>query len=267
ADDGSTLGSIPLAGAHSVLLIPATNGEDPAPSSGFAVANGKAVRFNVNDLKIASEAKVAAGPSSLCYDEGGKTVEIVDAAGTLTTLNAETGKLVKSAKVPAAAGEIACGTLSQVYVADTAGNVVHVLNHETGRLEGDYPLMTGHKPSGLALDTKGRRLFVACEDGAIEVIDTDSGFTFIQLADGSGLAHGIFVWTPQGKGQWKAGAFFTHADGTLSGVRMMAYINYTLGGSYKLLPGATGIAYDSKTHHLLETTQHDGNPVVAVIGY
>src|SRR5581483_12450129 len=113
ADDGSTLGSIPLAGAHSVLLIPATNGEDPAPSSGFAVANGKAVRFNVNDLKIASEAKVAAGPSSLCYDEGGKTVEIVDAAGTLTTLNAETGKLVKSAKVPAAAGEIACGTLSQ----------------------------------------------------------------------------------------------------------------------------------------------------------
>lgn len=268
ADDGSTLGSIPLAGAHSVLLIPATNGEDPAPSTtGFAVSKGKAVRFNVNDLKIASEAKVADGPSSLCYDEDGKTVEVVDAAGMLTTLDAETGKLVKSAKVPAGAGEIACGTLSRVYVADTAANVVHVLNHETGRLEGDYPLMTGHKPSGLTLDTKGRRLFVTCEDGAIEIIDTDSGFTFIQLADGSGPAHGTFVWTPQGKGQWKAAAFFTHADGTLSGVRMMAYINYTLGGSYKILPGATGIAYDSRTHHLLETAQHDGSPVVAVIGY
>ena len=268
ADDGSTIGSIPLAGAHSLLLIPVTNGEDPAPSTtGFAVANGIAIRFGVADLKIASEAKVTAGPSSLCYDEDGKTVEVVDPAGTLTTLDAESGKLLKSAKVPAGAGEIACGTLSHVYVADTAANVVHVLNHETGRLEGDYPIMRGHKPSGLTLDTKGRRLFVACEDSAIEIIDTDSGFTFIQLEDGSGPAHGTFVWTPQGKGQWKAAAFFTHADGTLSGVRMMAYINYTLGGSYKIVPGATGIAYDSKTHHLLETTQHSGSPVVAVIGY
>ena len=268
ADDGSTLGSVPLAGAQSVLLIPAGNDEEPAASTtGFAVANGRAVRFNVSDLKIASEVKVATGPSSLCYDEDGRTVEVVDAGGTLTTLDAESGKLLKSAKVPTGAGEIACGTLSHVYVADTAANVVHVLNHETGRLDGDYPIMTGHKPSGLALDTKGRRLFVACEDGVIEIIDTDSGFTFIQLMDGSGTAHGTFAWTPQGKGQWKAAAFFTHADGTLSGVRMMAYINYILGGSYKLVPGATAIAYDSKTHHLLETTQHGGSQVVTVIGY
>ena len=268
ADDGSSLGTVALPAAKAVLLIPVMNGEEAAPSTtGFAIAAGKAARFNVGDLKVVSEARIGASPTAACYDDDNKTVEVVDAGGTLFTISADSGKVLKTAKIPAGAGEIACGTLAHVYVADPAANVIHVVNHDTGRIDGDYPIMTGHKPSGVTLDTKGRRLFVACEDGVIEIIDTDSGFTFIHLTDGSGQAHGVFAWTPQGKGQWKAAAFFTHADGTLSGVRMMAYINYTLGGSYKLAPGATGIAYDAKTHHLLATVQQGGSPVVEVIGY
>jgi DNA-binding beta-propeller fold protein YncE len=268
ADTGAQMGSIPLKGAQDVLLVPVVNGEEVAASTtGFATAQGRAVRFSVADMKVASEARLPQGAGSLCYDDDTRTIEVVDAGGTLSTLDAESGKLLRSARVPAGAGQIACGTLGHVYVADTANNVVHVLNHETGRLDGDYPIMTGHKPSGLTLDTKGRRLFVACEDGTIEIIDTDSGFTFIELRSGSGPARGTFAWTPQGKGQWKAAAFFVHQDGTLTGVRMMAYINYTIGGSYKLTPGLNGVAYDAKTHRLLAIAGHGGSPVVEVVGY
>jgi DNA-binding beta-propeller fold protein YncE len=232
ADTGQTAGAIAgLRHTHDVLLIPAMNGDDPAPSRGFA------------------------------------TVEAISAGGSLTTIDADSGKVVKSAKLPTGSGQAVCGNLGHVYVADPEANVVHVLNHETMRDDGDLPMKTGHRPTGLALDTKGRRLFVTCEDGVIEVIDTDAGFTFIELKGGEGPAHETFVWTPQGKGQWKAAAFIAQKDGTLSGIRMNAYINYSMGGQWKLSPGLDSIAYDEKTHHLFVTSSDGGVPVVLVAGY
>jgi DNA-binding beta-propeller fold protein YncE len=205
--------------------------------------------------------------SSLCYDDDAKTVAAVSAGGSLASIDAESGKVVKSWRVGTGAGQIACGTLKHVYVADTAANVVHVLNHGTGKDDGDYPIMTGSKPSGLSLDTKGRRLFVACEDGTVEIIDTDSGFTFIELKAGTGKARETFAWTPQGKGQWKAASFIVQEDGTLTGVRMNAFINYSIGGVYKLTPGLGSVAYDAKTHRLLITSIQAGKPVVLLAGY
>ena len=269
ADTGASLGTIPLKGATDVLLIPVMNGEEQGASTkGFAAGNGKVISFSPADMKAQSSSALPTnGASSLCYDEDAKTVEAVSAGGSIVTIDAGSDKVLHSAHTTTGAGQIVCGPLAHVYVADTAANVVHVLNHETGKNEGDYPMMTGHKPSGLALDTKGRRLFVACEDGAIEVIDTDSGFTFIQLKGGAGVARATFAWTPQGKGQWKAAAFVVQQDGTLTGVRMNAYINYTIGGHYKLSPGLRGIAYDEQTHHLFLTAVHSGAPVVLVAGY
>jgi hypothetical protein len=269
ADTGASIRAIPLKNATDVLLIPVMNGEEPGASTkGFASGNGEVISFSLADMKPSSTIKLpSSGTSSLCYDDDAKTVEAVSSGGYLMTINADTNKVLATAKLPTGSGQIACGTLSHVYVADTAANVVHVLNHESGKNDGDIPMMTGHKPTGMALDTKGRRLFVSCEDGVIEVIDTDAGFTFIELGGGQGPAGGTFVWTPQGKSGWKAAAFLAQGDGTLSGVRMNAYINYSLGGSYKLTAGLSSVAYDAKTHHLFMTASHDGSPVVVVAGY
>ncbi len=174
---------------------------------------------------------------------------------------------MKSGSVATGKGQAVCGNMDHVYVADPAANVIHVLNHRTMKNDGDYPMRTGNKPTGLALDTKGRRLFVSCDNGVIEVIDTDAGFTFIELKGGAGPAHETFAWLPQGKGQWKAAAFITQEDGTLSGVRMNAFINYSMGGQYKLSPGLGAVAYDDKTHHLFITSTDAGSPVIVVAGY
>jgi DNA-binding beta-propeller fold protein YncE len=269
ADTGAKLGGLQMKDAQDVLLIPVMNGEEQGASTrGFATGNGKVIAFSLADMKtISTEELPTRGASSLCYDDDAKTVEAVSAGGSLATIDAESGKFIKSSHIVTGAGQIACGTLDHVYVADTSANVIHVLNHGTGRNDGDYPIMTGSKPSGLALDTKGRRLFVACEDGVIEIIDTDSGFTFIELKGGNGAARETFAWTPQGKGQWKAASFVVQQDGTLTGVRMNAYINYTVGGQYKLTPGLGSVAYDAKTHHLFITAMHSGTPVVVVAGY
>jgi outer membrane protein assembly factor BamB len=268
ADTGAVVGTVPLKNAQDVLLVPAENGEEPAASTmAFATGDGTVVAFALDGLKVkATEKLPTAGSSSLCYDDEEKTVEVVSAGGSLGTADAETGKLKRTAHVPTGAGQIACGTLNHVYVADTAGNVIHVLNHATGKNDGDYPIMTGNKPSGLTLDTKGRRLFVGCEDGTIEVIDTDSGFTFIELKAGQGRARETFAWTPQGKGGWKAAAFIAQPDGQLTAVKMNAYINYTVGGTYKLPAGLGRVAYDAKTHHLLIADTQAGKSLLLVVG-
>lgn len=269
ADTGARLGVIPLKGATDVLLIPIKNGDESRASmEGFAASDGKVISFMLADMKVQSTSTLpAAGASSLCYDVDANTVEAVSAGGSIVTVDAASGKVLHSAKLETGAGQIACGTLNRVYVADTAANVIHVLNHETGKNEGDYSLMAGQKPSGLTLDTKGRRLFVGCEDGVIEVIDTDSGFAFIQLKGGTGPARGTFAWTPQGKGQWKAAAFVAQQDGTLTAVRMNAYVNYSIGGQYRLSSGLHSIAYDEQSHRLFLTADHAGAPVVVVTGY
>jgi hypothetical protein len=269
ADTGAPLGTIPLKNAQDVLLIPARNGEEAAASTkGFASSNSTVVAFSLDSMTITStDTLPTEGASSLCYDDDAKTVAAISAGGSLTAIHAETGKPEKSWHVPTGAGQIACGTLKHVYVADTAANVVHVLNHGTGKNDGDYPIMTGSKPSGLSLDTKGRRLFVACEDGRVEVIDTDSGFTFVELKAGRGKAHETFAWTPQGKGQWKAASFIVQEDGTLTGVRMNAYINYSIGGQYKLPPGLDSVAFDAKTGRLFITDTQAGKPIVLLARY
>lgn len=271
ADTGAAEGKVEgVKDAQDVLLIPEMKGEDKAPSTRAYAADssGHVVVFSLADLKPLATIKLdAAGVTQLCYDKDEKTVEAVSASGSLATIDASTNKLVKSGKVATGSGQIVCGNMDHVYVADTAANVVRVLNHDTLKNEGDYPMKTGHRPTGLALDTKGRRLFVTCEDGTIEVIDTDAGFTFIELHGGKGAARETFAWLPQGKGQWKAAAFVAQEDGTLSGIRMNAYINYSMGGQYKLTPGLGAVAYDEKTHHLFLISMNSGSPVIVVAGY
>ena len=268
-DTGIEVGSIPLANADDVLILPSKSDEaGDVPVMGFASGQGSFIAFSLADLKPAPVQHLATGGvTTMCFDDETQSVVAVSSQGSIASFDGKTGKLQQQAKVETGAGQIACGTLHQVYVADPEHNVVHVLNDVTDLDDGDLPMLDGNGPTGLALDTRGRRLFVSCENRVIEVIDTDAGFIFTQLPGGEGPSHARFVWTPQGKGQWKAGAFFAQQDGTLIGVKMNAFINYTIGGDYKLPAGLKGIAYDPKTHHLFFSAEASGTSSVIVAGY
>lgn len=268
-DTGAEVGSVPLAHADDVLLVPGKSDETGiAPTMGFASGQGSFIAFSLGDLKPTPLQHLATGGvTTMCFDDEAQSIVAVSSEGSIASFDSKTGKLQHQARLETGAGQIVCGTLHQVYVADTKHNVVHVLNDVTDRSDGDFPMLDGIGPTGLALDTRGRRLFVSCENHVIEIVDTDAGFIFTQLPGGEGLSHASFVWTPQGKGQWKAGAFIAQHDGTLVGVRMNAFINYTLGGDYKLPPGLEGIAYDSMTHRLFFSAETSGTSSVIVAGY
>ena len=267
ADTGKAMGAIVgIKDATDVLIVPVMTDDSPAASStGFAATASGVSMFDLASAKVSTTVP-SAGATSLCYDSFTNTVAAVG-PDSLTSIDAKSGTVITSAKLHAGSGQVVCGTLGHVYVADPDANVVHVLNHNTMRKDGDYAMPAGAKPSGLTLDTKGRRLFVSCEDGTLDVVDTDSGFTFIEMHSGMGTARGVFAWTPQGAGHWKAAAFFAHADGTLTGVRMMAFINYTLGGEWKIVPKIGGIAYDARSHQLFGLSQSGDSPEIIVLGF
>ncbi|HEV2322886.1 MAG TPA: hypothetical protein VGS10_02940 [Terracidiphilus sp.] len=270
-DTGDRIGMVgDLRNVQDVLLLPASqSGSTLMADRGYATdQQGSVIAFSATDLKATKAMRLtASGPATLCYDDDDNTVEAVSSEGTLSSIDASTGQILGSGKVPAGTGQIACGNLDHVYVADPAANVVHVLNHRTLTDEGDYPMQSGRQPSGVALDTKGRRLFVTCENGQIEIVDTDAGFIFIELKAGSGSGRSTFAWLPQGKGQWKAAVFSAQQDGTLAAVRMNAYINYSLGSTSKLGAALQAVAWDEKTHHLYLAAMDAGSPVVLVAGY
>lgn len=271
ADTGAVTGTVSdLKDAEDLLLVPqADNAAQREPVKAFATNHaGEVVSFSLADLKASPVLKMETpGAVRLCYDRLAETVEAFSTGGWLATIDPATSKVLTSAKTIAASGQVACGMLNRVYIADPSANVVHILNHETNENEGDIPMKSGHGPSGVTLDTKGRRLFVGCDDGSIEIVDTDADFTFSELKGGKGTAHEAFVWLPQGKGQWKAAAFITQSNGTLSAVRMNAFINYTMGGQYTFSPGLGPLTYDAATHHLFIGAQRSGTPVVLVVGY
>ena len=187
-----------------------------------------------------------AAPSDLALDPAGGSIYVASAAAArLFEFDAASGRLTASARVAGALGQIAANGYGGVFVALADQDRVAVLDAHSLRPTGAYPLNGCARPSGLALDPVGRRLFVGCADGGTAVVDTDVGFTFERLP-GAPLAAARAIYVrPTGALGWKGAVFFAGAGATLSAVRMLAFIHYADGGALGLPAPATALAFDA----------------------
>src|SRR5207248_8973014 len=105
-----------------------------------------------------------------------------------------------------------------------------------------YSLAPCTDPSGLAIDTKNRRLFSVCSNRVMAVSDPDAGKVVATPAIGAG-SDGVAFDPDAGM------AFSSNGDGTLTAVQLA-------GGKYEVVEniaterGARTIAIDPKTHKL-----------------
>ncbi len=260
ADSGEKVGVVASGkGVHGIAIVPELK-------RGFAAnsqANSIAV-FNTDDLKVVHV--VPSGgkePEAVLYDEGSKHVYAANGgSGSVTVMDAGSGKILATVQMGGRLRGMAASGYGRLYVAAEDKNVIHVVDTQTMKFIGDFPVSTGEKPYALSLDSVGRRLFVACGDGTLAVIDTDIGFTFEQLPIGVGASGSTFTFKPGKTGGWKGADFVATADGKLSFVKMDAFISYSSAGSLTLQPGIRTVVYDPKTHHLLVPA----GPEVLVVG-
>jgi len=236
-DSGKVVGDIPdTQGVHGIAVAPELN-------KGFT-SNGRANNvtiFDLKTLKAIGQVPTGENPDSIRYDAvSGRVFTFNGRSNNSTAIDAKTGKV---------AGTIALGGKPEFSVADGKGmvfvniedkNEVVAIDAAKLSVAKRYSLSPCDGPSGLAIDTKSRRLFSVCSNRLMAVSDPDSGKVLATPAIGQGSDGAAF---DPGTGY----AFSSNGDGTLTVVQQA-------GGKWEVLEniaterGARTIALDDKTH-------------------
>jgi DNA-binding beta-propeller fold protein YncE len=250
ADTGRRESSMAAQDAAGILIAAGTG------HGFFANLHGNSVTmFDPSTLAIIKQIPLAAaGPESITYDDDVHKVFVVaPTSGKVIALDGQSGEVAGTVALEGHLRQAVSNGYGSLFVAAQDANVIHVVDTHTLKFLGDIPTGDAEGPVSLAIDPSGRRLFVACADGKLPVIDTDIGFPFEELPIGSGEAGSFFTFNPQGKGGWKGADFVASDDGSLALVKMNAFINYSAGRKISIPRGIHDVTYDPKTHEVYLT--------------
>jgi hypothetical protein len=231
-------------GVHGIALAPELN-------RGF-ISNGRGnsvTIFDLRTLKAIGKAPTGDNPDSIRYDAGsGRVFAFNGRSKNATAIEAKTG---------AVSGTIALPGKPEFSVADGKGKVYVNIEDTNELVEIDAAKLTVTKkyslspcdgPSGLALDSKNRRLFSVCANRLMAVSDPDAGKVVATPAIGAGSDGAAF---DAGTGY----VFSSNGDGTLTVVKQN-------GGQWEVLEniatsrGARTLAVDDTSHKVyLPTAQ------------
>jgi len=234
------------------------SGLQPVPEFGRGYAtSGDAGEVVIVDLKtLAKIGTVKAGkdPDSFTYDPVTKRVFVMNSSSAnATAINAKDGTL---------AGTVVLGGQPEAALADGKGKVYVNITDKDEIVEADaqtmkvtrrWPLAPGTGPSGLAMDRKNRRLFSACDNQKMVVVNADTGKVVATLRTGAGTDGAAF--DPE----------TMNAFAPAGGAGTLTIIHEDSPDSYKVLEeidtqsGARTMALDMKTHNVLVVTARHGH--------
>jgi len=229
---------------------PGVHGVAIAGDKGFITAGGSnsAVMFNPRTLKTTGSIKVGARPDAILFDAtshrvftfnaGSKDASVIDvASGTVDGTIPLGGK-------PEFAVSDGTGTLYD-NIEDTSELVRIDARHMA--VTARWPLKPCEEPSGLAIDRKTHRLFVACSNAMMAVVDATSGRVVATVPTGKGADGAAFdpgtrdVLIPNGEGKLSV----IHEDGPDT-YRLVANVTTEF--------GARTIDYDPAGHRAFSAT-------------
>jgi DNA-binding beta-propeller fold protein YncE len=124
----------------------------------------------------------------------------------------------------------------------------------TLKVESRWPLAPGEEPTGLALDHKHGRLFVACANKLMVVMNADNGKVVATLPIGDGVDGAAFdpetglAFSPNG------------SEGTMTIIHEDAPDKFSVLESVATQKGARTIALDAKTHKVFLVSADFGPP-------
>ncbi len=159
---------------------------------------------------------------------------------------------VIDAKTNAVIGTIALPGKPEFAVADGMGklffnleekNMICSIDASTMKVGDSWNLAPGDGPSGLAMDTKTRRLFSVCDNKLMVVVNADNGKVVTTVAtgdrtDAAGFDSGMNI------------VYSSNGDGTLTAIKEENADKYTIIENVATQKGARTCAVNSKTHHI-----------------
>ena len=169
---GKKVGAITgLGGTHGVAL-------DPEGKYGY-ISDGKAnaiVMFDRHTLAKLATVPAGTNPDGILYEPVTKTVWAFNGrSNDATVLDTASRTVVATIKLPGKPEfGVADGT-GAVFVNIEDKNELVKLDAKAKTLAAAWPLAGCESPSGLAMDTKGRRLFSVCDGKVMAITSADTG--------------------------------------------------------------------------------------------
>ena len=247
--DGSVVGDVPnVQGTHGAQIVNELN-------RGFS-SNGRSNSVTIFDLKTLatiSEVKLpmADGPDGFAYDPSTKNVFVFNARShDATAVNAKTGEV---------SGTVPLGGKPEAATADGMGHMFVNIEDTAKLVEFDskefkvlntWSLPNCEEPTGMAIDTKSKRLFIGCHSKVMLVADY-SGKIVASVPIGQGVDAATFDPAT-------GFAFASCGDGTITVTHEDSPDKFTVVDTISTQRGARTMALDTANHRMYTVTSDFG---------
>lgn len=258
ADSGKKLGEVGgLKRAHGIAIA-------PDAGHGFATSgvDDQITMFDAKTLAVIKQVKsTGSNPDAIEYDADTKRIYAANhGSGDITVLDPATGDVVGTVKFGDGKLEgIAFDGRGNGFVNAEDKSSVYVFDLKTLAPKAKWSVAPAEGGTGLAIDTANHRLFSACGNSKVAVLDSDTGKVVATPTigeDPDGLTfepstHRIFV---------------SNNDGTLTILQQDSADKYSLLQTVKTQAGCRTITLDAKTGRVMTCAPQYGPKPAPVAG-
>jgi DNA-binding beta-propeller fold protein YncE len=252
---GKSAGDIPnTPGVHGIAVAPELG-------RGFT-SNGRANTCTIFDLKTLAaigEVKTGANPDAILYDPASKRVFTFNGnSKDATAIDAAKGEVVGTIPLGGRPEFAETDGKGMVYANIEDTSEVVAIDSAKLTVTKRFALSPGEEPSGIAVDAEHQRVFSACHNNMMTVLDVASGKVIATVPIGAGVDGAGY---DPGTGL----AFSSNGgDGTLTVARESAPGKYEVAETVTTQRGARTMAVDPKTHIVyLPAAEYEPTPAAA----
>jgi DNA-binding beta-propeller fold protein YncE len=243
ADTGEKLGEVAgMHGVHGIELIPELG-------KGYT-SNGLDRSVTVFDRSTLKVRKIirytGVKPDAIQYDPDSRRLYVVNggSTGDVTIIDPSIDAIVDTIDLGGAKLEqIGFDGRGRAFVNDEGKSVIHVFDTHTLQPLGTWALGGCEEPTGMAIDRAHHRVFSACGNEKLAVLDSDDGHVIATPPIGSDPDGAVFEPGTQR-------IFTSNKEGTLSVLREVSPDRYETLQTLTTQPGARTLALDETTGRL-----------------
>jgi YVTN family beta-propeller protein len=235
------IGEIPdTKGIHGIAIVQELN-------KGFT-SNGRdssVTVFNLVTLEVEKKIKVKGqNPDAILYDSFSKLVFTGNGrSASLSVIDAVTDKEITTIPLDGKPEAIVADGKGKIYVNIEDKSFINVIDATTLKVISHWPISPGEEPSGLALDNENHRLFSACGNKLMVIVDALTGKVILTLPIGEGCDGAAFD-------PFYKRVYASNGEGTMTVVQEENENSFKVIETLTTQPSARTITLNKITHHI-----------------